>query len=97
VIVFFDARALIYLIEGADATVLMPGSDTVVARKIGADEPTALQGSRAKNALLAVADGGTVINQWRQAARSGPWQCEKNSILCGRYAIESWPAEDYQT
>ena len=35
----------------------------LVARvKVGADEATALQGDRAKNALLAVADGDTVIS-----------------------------------
>jgi len=31
----------------------------VVDQKVGADEATALQGGRAKDALLAVADGGT--------------------------------------
>jgi molybdopterin synthase catalytic subunit len=35
-------------------------ADKMAEQKVGAGEPTALQGGRAKNALLAVADGGTV-------------------------------------
>ena len=33
-------------------------------KKLGADETTALQGGRAKDALLAVADGDTAIYYW---------------------------------
>ncbi len=38
------------------------GNNTPADTKAGADETTALQGGRAKNALLAVTDGETAIN-----------------------------------
>ncbi|MDO9451178.1 MAG: hypothetical protein Q7J21_11870 [Rugosibacter sp.] len=37
-------------------------NNTGANTKVGADETTALQGGRAKNALLAVTDGETEIN-----------------------------------
>ncbi len=66
--------------------------------KVGAGETTALQGGRAKNALLAVADGETAIEvrpspqpkcarcwHWREDVGQHPWAAE-HPELCGRCA-----------
>jgi BirA family biotin operon repressor/biotin-[acetyl-CoA-carboxylase] ligase len=62
--VFGDAESLASL---GTATAWRPAPCGLV----GADEATALQGGRAKNALLAVADGGTVLKWPNDLLRDG--------------------------
>jgi hypothetical protein len=56
-----------------EGCVLRLGARGVIelTQKLGADEATALQGGRAKDALLAVADGGTVTIDARTALLPG--------------------------
>ncbi len=91
-----DENDAVGVIELAlEATLAADGAEAKLraaekTQKLGADKTTALQGDRARNALLAVADGATALGEAERlvyAQQAGILTADEAALIARRYAL----------